>query len=310
MAGEFGRQRWSGAVREAFLRGVAAHGSVRRACRETGMSAPGAYYVRQHDADFARLWDKAVARAGEVRAAELAAAGEKAQRRGGMFGGYRKRHDGWTGVRTRIFLRALSETGCVRDACARTRISSQSAYRMRLRDAKFAEAWARALDRALPTLEQAAWERAVEGWDEVVWKGGVEVSRKRRFSDGLLKLLLERLMAGAAVRPRHGASRKELIAFAEEAARAAGGFFGSRADPEDTNAAILRKLDMIDKARAREAEDRAEAEAEAEEEEAEAEEALARREAGTAASAWAPPAGVPRITACPPPGHGGYDPDR
>ncbi|NYT42805.1 hypothetical protein HZY97_18675 [Sphingomonas sp. R-74633] len=298
MAGEFGRQRWSGAVREAFLRGVAAHGSVRRACRETGMSAPGAYYVRKRDPDFARLWDKAVARAGEARAAELAAAGEKAQRRDGMFGKYRKRHDGWTEIRTRIFLRALSETGCVRDACKRARISNVSAYRMRQRDPKFAEAWEKALDRAIPTLEQAAWERAVEGWDEVVWKDGVEVSRKRRFSDGLLKFLLERLASGAAVRPRHGASKKELVAFAEEAAKAAGGFFGSRAEPEDTDAVILRKLDMIDKARAREAADAAEAAAR----EAAA---LAEEDAeGDGDWDWEElpprrPAVMPRITGCP-----------
>lgn len=258
MAGEFGRQRWSGAVREAFLRGLAAHGSVRRACRETGMSVAGAYWVRKRDPDFARLWTRAVARSGEARAARLADAGKKAERRDGMFGAYRKRHDGWTEVRTRIFLRALSETGCVRDACARARISNNSAYRMRQRDAKFAEAWARALDRALPTLEQAAWERAVMGWDEVVWRDGVEVSRKRRFSDGLLRLLLERFADGAMVKPRHGASQKELRAFAQEAAKAAGGFFGWRALPEDTDAAIMRKLDAIDRYRAREAAEAAE----------------------------------------------------
>ncbi len=258
MAGEFGRQRWSGAVREAFLRGLAAHGSVRRACRETGMSTAGAYHARRGDPDFARLWARAVARSGEARAERLADAGKQAERRDGMFGGYRRRHDGWTEVRVRIFLRALSETGCVRDACARARISSTSAYRMRTRDAKFAEAWAKAIDRALPTLEQAAWERAVIGWDEVVWRDGVEVSRKRRFSDGLLRLLLERFADGAMVKPRHGATQKELRAFAEEAAKAAGGFFGWRALPEDTDAAIMRKLDAIDRARARKAEEEAE----------------------------------------------------
>ena len=53
MAGEFGRLRWSGAVREAFLRGLAAHGSVRRACPETGMSVAGAYHRRRIDPEFA-----------------------------------------------------------------------------------------------------------------------------------------------------------------------------------------------------------------------------------------------------------------
>lgn len=247
MAGEFGRQRWSGAVREAFLRGLAAHGSVRRACRETGMSTAGAYGVRRRDAGFAKLWEKAVARAGGERAARLAEAAGKAGRRDGMFGDYRTRRDGWTEMRTRIFLRALAETGCVRDACARARISSVSAYRMRQRDAKFARAWERALDEAAPTLEQAAFERAVEGWDEVVWKDGVEVSRKRRYSDALLRFLIERGVAG---QPRRNASQKELVAFAQTAAKAAGGFFGQRARPEDTDAAIMRNLDMIDRHRA------------------------------------------------------------
>ena len=79
MAGEFGRQFWSGAVREAFLRGLAAHGSVRRACRETGMSVAGAYGVRKRDADFARLWEKAVARAGAERVARLSGAAARAE---------------------------------------------------------------------------------------------------------------------------------------------------------------------------------------------------------------------------------------
>lgn len=255
MAGEFGRQRWSGAVREAFLRGLAAHGSVRRACRETGMSTAGAYHARRLDPDFARLWARAVARAGEARAARLSEAAAKHARRDGMFGAYRRRRDGWTEVRVRIFLRGLSETGCVRDACQRARISSTSAYRMRQRDAKFAEAWAKALDRALPTLEQAAWDRAVMGWDEVVWKDGVEVSRKRRFSDALLRFLINHAGAG---QPHRKLSEKELIAQARAAAYAAGGYFELRATSEETDAAIMRKLDAIDRARAREAADAAE----------------------------------------------------
>lgn len=255
MAGEFGRLRWSGAVREAFLRGLAAHGSVRRACRETGMCTAGAYDLRRRDRDFEKLWLKAVARAGEARAAALGAAGQKRQQRSdGMFPGYRHRHDGWTEARARVFLRALAETGCVRDACTRARISNVSAYRMRRRHAKFAKAWEKALDAAIPTLEQAAWERAVEGWDEVVWKDGVEVSRRRRFSDGLLRFLLDRAGAG---RPGRNATEKELIAFAKEAARAAGGFFATPATSAETDAAILKKLAMMDKLRARQAADAA-----------------------------------------------------
>ncbi|WP_288410731.1 hypothetical protein [uncultured Sphingomonas sp.] len=105
---------------------------------------------------------------------------------------YRLRHDGWTPQRRRAFLRALGETGCVRDACARARISNTSAYRMRKRCPVFAKAWDRALTKVAPTIEQAAFERAVNGWEEPVWHGGKLVGYRRRFSDGLLRLLLTR----------------------------------------------------------------------------------------------------------------------
>ena len=114
------------------------------------------------------------------------------QKGSGLIDGYRTRHDGWTPARQRTFLRALSETGCVRDACARARISNTSAYRMKKRSAAFARAWDRALAKAMPTIEQAAYERAVIGWEEPIVQGGKLVGHKRRYSDSLLRLLLQR----------------------------------------------------------------------------------------------------------------------
>lgn len=105
---------------------------------------------------------------------------------------YRVRHDGWTPQRQRAFLRALSETGSVRDACVRAQISTTSAYRMRDRSVAFDRAWRRALAKVAPTIEQAAYERAVLGWEEPVWHGGKIVGHRRRYSDGLLRLLLMR----------------------------------------------------------------------------------------------------------------------
>ena len=90
----------------------------------------------------------------------------------GLIDDLRVRHDGWTAARQRAFLRALSETGCVRDACARARISNTSAYRMRQRSEAFARAWDRAIDKVMPTIEQAAYERAVLGWEEPIIQGG------------------------------------------------------------------------------------------------------------------------------------------
>ena len=101
--------------------------------------------------------------------------------------------------------------------------------------------------------------------------------------------------------PGRNASRKELVAFAEAAAKAAGGFFGERADPEDTNRAILKKLEMIDRARAMEAAEDAEREAArtagaGERDEVEDWEAEEEEEAVVAPP---PPAVLPRITGCP-----------
>ncbi len=106
---------------------------------------------------------------------------------------HRVRRDGWTSLRRGAFLRALGETGSVRDACARVQVSRVSAYALRKRCAGFAAAWERALAEAVPTLEQAAYERAVHGWDEAVWYGGQIVGQRRRYSDALLRMLLQRM---------------------------------------------------------------------------------------------------------------------
>ncbi len=170
----------------------------------------------------------------------------------GLIGDYRVRRDGWTEARQRAFLRALSETGCVRDACARVQISSTSAYRMRRRSAAFERAWERAIARAVPTLEQAAYERAVIGWDEPVYQGGKLVGARRRYSDSLLRLLIQRGDLRAAQRSGTGKSEAELIAIAREAAHAAGGFFSTSATAEETDRSLLRKLDGLAKQMKRE----------------------------------------------------------
>ena len=58
---------------------------------------------------------------------------------------HRIRRDGWTALRRRAFLRALGETGSVRDACARVQVSRVSAYALKRRCEAFATAWERAL---------------------------------------------------------------------------------------------------------------------------------------------------------------------
>ncbi|MGN6377047.1 MAG: hypothetical protein ACTHMG_16040 [Sphingomonas sp.] len=157
----------------------------------------------------------------------------------GMIAGLRVRHDGWTAARQRAFLRALSETGCVRDACARVQISNTSAYRMRKRSEAFARAWDRAIAKAMPTLEQAAYERAVLGWEEPVLHGGKVVANKRRYSDALLRLLIQR-----------GAAAAEDLAGAQMPAGArvpAAATPYRRATQEETDAALMKKLDALER---------------------------------------------------------------
>ncbi|MEM8697376.1 MAG: hypothetical protein AAGE05_15245 [Pseudomonadota bacterium] len=131
---------------------------------------------------------------------------------------YRTRHDGWTTPRKRKFLHALARTGCVRDACAIANISTTSAYRYRARDAGFADAWERALTEVLPVLEAAAFERAVEGVDEPIVRGGEVVTTRKRYSDAILVTLLKRADA-ATERAAHADSEADVEAGFEELKR-------------------------------------------------------------------------------------------
>jgi|TARA_R100000501_G_scaffold14680_4_gene26673 hypothetical protein len=104
----------------------------------------------------------------------------------------RDRHDGWTAVRQARFLNFLAESGVVSEACKAVGLSTTSAYRLRARNANFARSWDQALDRATVELEAIAFERAINGTEETVWSHGKAVGTRRRYSDGLLKTLLQR----------------------------------------------------------------------------------------------------------------------
>lgn len=249
MAGSMGRGRWSAAVREAFLAALAQQGRVKHACAAVGLAVASAYQLRGRDPDFAAGWDAALERAREARAARQSALVP----RNPLLPDYRIRRDGWTEARQKIFLRALGETGCVRDACARAAISSVSAYRLRGREPDFARAWQRAIDKAMPTIQQAAFARAVEGWDEVVTRNGQELSRRRRYSDSLLRLLIQRGdLDGKRAQAAAGAEPEPARQ------RSAGGrrFVEKRvATEEETNAVLLKKLSVLER-QVRERQDR------------------------------------------------------
>jgi len=161
----------------------------------------------------------------------------------GHLPGRRVRADGWTPARQGKFLRRLGETGCVRDACRAAAISSTAAYRARRDSAGFAAAWEKAQARGMASVERAAFDRAVLGWDEVVTRDGREVSRKKRYSDSLLRVMLQR---GDLKDIRQGMGQAELEKYAEEVAKEAGGWFENGRRHAGAKDELVRKLAEIE----------------------------------------------------------------
>lgn len=104
----------------------------------------------------------------------------------------RRRHDGWTAEKQRAFIAALAETGCVSEACAEVGITPRSAYRLREhpKARPFCEAWDHALSMASARLTSIAFERAVHGSVERIYRNGELVEERRKPSDRLLMWLL------------------------------------------------------------------------------------------------------------------------
>jgi hypothetical protein len=213
--------KWTEAAKAAFLAELAVHGEPRRAAASVGLSVQSAYVLRRREPGFAAEWAAAKPPPAEDP---------------------RVRADGWTAPRRKTFLRVLRETGCVSDAAKRAGLSTTSAYRLRGKCPDFAEAWNRAQAKGLATIEQAAFERAVTGWDEVVTRGGEEVSTKRRYSDSLLRVLLQR---GDLSGAREGMSQAELENRAAEFAKAAGGWFSTMRDETGARERLTAKLEAM-----------------------------------------------------------------
>ena len=104
----------------------------------------------------------------------------------------RARHDGWTHRRQQEFIEALAECGCVLDACRRTGMSSESAYRLRRRfDAQsFRLAWDAALDYAVRRVSDAAFSRCIHGVAIPHYYKGELVGEHRRYDERLVMFLL------------------------------------------------------------------------------------------------------------------------
>lgn len=103
---------------------------------------------------------------------------------------FRVRHDGFDGERKLLFLTALRQGASVLHACALVGISNRTAYNHRRRDPGFAEAWRLARGVHKLPLELVAYQRAVEGVEEQVWRHGKPSHVRTHYSDSLLRLLL------------------------------------------------------------------------------------------------------------------------
>jgi len=136
----------------------------------------------------------------------------------------RARHDGWTADRQRAFLAALSETGCISDACKAAGVTPRSAYRLRARpDATaFARAWDEALLLSVPRLASLAFERATRGAIRELWKDGVLIAETRQPSDKLLMFLLQHLRVGW-FGPKHKYSNSPALGAEQRSAEAMAG---------------------------------------------------------------------------------------
>jgi hypothetical protein len=102
----------------------------------------------------------------------------------------RERHDAFTEAKKCVWLRALVKTGCIQDACRRTGVSPRTIYRYQQSDPIFFEHCRIALRVSGTPAELTAWSRAVEGVEQEFACGG-QVHVRRRYSDGLLRLILQ-----------------------------------------------------------------------------------------------------------------------
>lgn len=145
---------------------------------------------------------------------------------------FRHRHDGWTPERQLLFLARLAETGCISDACRWAGLSTTSARRAYKRMEHFAARWDMALAKPRPILEQAAFDRAVHGVEVPVHRNGKVVATHRKYSDALLRYLLERDDRRDGKSPRERADAKRL----------------ERYKPTETaDEALTKRLDLLAK---------------------------------------------------------------
>ena len=143
----------------------------------------------------------------------------------------RRRHDGWTADRQRLFLNTLANTGCVGVAAEAANITPRSAYRLRnhAKGFAFAAAWDAALMKAAQRLTAVAFERAIAGTPRTIWREGRIVAQTSIPSDRMLMFLLRSLNPALFAANGDAAARTAAIAAMQ------GSFTASMAGLVDTD---------------------------------------------------------------------------
>lgn len=225
--------RWTDDTRLAFLLALQQYGRVTDAAAAIGRTTSTAYSYKRRDPDFSARWDAIVT---AVQAAWIAERGTAppADRIG------RERRDGWTANKRARFLALLRSGETVRAATQAVELHESAAHNLRRRSPQFAAEWDQALaERGISPIE-AAYARAVDGWDEPVVFQGQVVAHKRRYSDAALRLLIAR-------------EDKRLARVAAEKAAAAAQSRDARmyAPSEQTDTVLLAKLADLEAKRKR-----------------------------------------------------------
>lgn len=110
-----------------------------------------------------------------------------------------------TAARQQLFLDALEVSGRVVDAAQAAGLTTSTVYRLRDRSDAFAAAWDHARAHCYERVEEAAYERAVDGVEVPVYYRDQVVGTKRKYSDTLALAIMRR------TRHKLAASERERI---------------------------------------------------------------------------------------------------
>lgn len=108
-----------------------------------------------------------------------------------------RRRDGFGKAKQEDFLALLGQTANVKLSAYEVGINPSSAYRLRRRDAGFAERWDEAITEGARVLEQELLRRSIEGDDDPIAYGGKIIGHRKRFPDRVALYLIGRRLGAS-----------------------------------------------------------------------------------------------------------------